>query len=106
MAMQNVFLDFDIISLTYERDGEYTVIPAVSDPIDIFADVTPPPDFKEDGLAWWQIALIVLGVILVVYLIVKVIRGIASGDSGSVNITAYGDVTTDKGRAKSKRKKE
>lgn len=106
MAMQNVFLDFDIISLTYERNGEYTVIPAVSDPIDIFADVTPPPDFEEDGLAWWQIALIVLGVILVVYIIVKVIRGIAGGDKGNVNITAYGDVTTDKGRAKNKRKKE
>ena len=106
MAMQNVFLDFDIISLTYERDGEYTVIPAVSDPIDIFADVTPPPDFEEDGLAWWQIALIVLGVILVVYIIVKIVRGLAGGDNGSVNITAYGDVTTDKARAKSKRKKE
>lgn len=106
MAMQNVFLDFDIISLTYERNGEYTVIPAVSDPIDIFADVTPPPDFKEDGLSWWQILLIVLGVILVVYIIVKIVRSLAGGDSGSVNITAYGDVTTDKGRAKNKRKKE
>lgn len=106
MAMQNVFLDFDIISLTYERNGEYTVIPAVSDPIDIFADVTPPPDFEEDGLAWWQIALIVLGVALAVYIIVKIVRGLAGGYSGSVNITAYGDVTTDKGRAKSKRKKE
>ena len=106
MAMQNVFLDFDIISLTYERNGEYTVIPAVADPIDIFADVTPPPDFEEDGLAWWQIALIVLGVILVVYIIVKIVRGLAGGDNGSVNITAYGDVTTDKARAKSKRKKE
>lgn len=106
MAMQNVFLDFDIISLTYERDGEYTVIPAVADPIDIFADVTPPPDFEEDGLAWWQIALIVLGVALAVYIIVKIVRGLAGGDSGSVNITAYGDVTTDKARVKSKRKKE
>lgn len=106
MAMQNVFLDFDIISLTYERNGEYTVIPAVADPIDIFADVTPPPDFEEDGLSWWQIVLIVLGIVLVVYLIVKVIRGIAGVDKGNVNITAYGDVTTDKGRAKSKRKKE
>ena len=106
MAMQNVFLDFDIISLTYERNGEYTVIPAVADPIDIFADVTPPPDFEEDGLAWWQIVLIVLGVILVVYIIVKIVRGLAGGDNDSVNITAYGDVTTDKGRAKNKRKKE
>lgn len=106
MAMQNVFLDFDIISLTYERNGEYTVIPAVADPIDIFADVTPPPDFEEDGLAWWQIALVVLGVALAVYIIVKIVRGLAGGDSGSVNITAYGDVTTDKGRVKNKRKKE
>lgn len=85
MAMQNVFLDFDIISLTYERNGEYTVIPAVSDPIDIFADVTPPPDFKEDGLAWWQILLIVLGVVLAVYLVYKLIKWI-SGKNTTVTV--------------------
>lgn len=106
MAMQNVFLDFDIISLTYERNGEYTVIPAVADPIDIFADVTPPPDFEEDGLAWWQIALIVLGVALAVYIIVKIVRGLAGGNGGSVNITAYGDVTTKRGRTNHGRRRK
>lgn len=85
MAMQNVFLDFDIISLTYERNGEYTVIPAVSDPIDIFADVTPPPDFEEDGLAWWQILLIVLGVVLAVYLVYKLIKWI-SGKNTTITV--------------------
>lgn len=106
MAMQNVFLDFDIISLTYERNGEYTVIPTVADPIDIFADVTPPPDFEEDGLAWWQIALIVLGVALAVYIIVKIVRGLAGGNGGSVKITAYGDVTTKKGGTKHGRRRK
>ena len=85
MAMQNVFLDFDIISLTYERNGEYTVIPAVSDPIDIFADVTPPPDFEESGLSWWQILLIVLGVVLAVYLVYKIIKWI-SGKNTTVTV--------------------
>lgn len=85
MAMQNVFLDFDIISLTYERYGEYTVIPAVSDPIDIFADVTPPPDFEEEGLAWWQIALVVLVVVLAVYIVYKIIKWI-SGNNMTVTV--------------------
>ena len=87
MSMQNVFLDFDIISLTYERNGVYTVIPVVADPIDIFADVTPPPDFEEeeDGLAWWQILLIVLGVVLAVYLVYKLIKWI-SGNNTTVTV--------------------
>ena len=85
MAMQNVFLDFDIISLTYERNGEYTVIPAVADPIDIFADVTPPSDFEESGLSWWQILLIVLGVVLAVYLVYKIIKWI-SGKNTTVTV--------------------
>lgn len=85
LCMENVFLDFDIIDITFCRDGVYTVIPVVSDPIDIFADVTPPPDFEEDGLAWWQILLIVLGVVLAVYLVYKLIKWI-SGKNTTVTV--------------------
>lgn len=85
LAYMNVFLDFDIIDITFCRDGVYTVIPAVADPIDIFSDVTPPPDFEKYGLAWWQILLIVIGVIVVIYLIYKFI-GWVCGKNKTVTV--------------------
>lgn len=44
---QSVFLDFDVIQLTFNKDGNYTVIPVVADPIDIINAGTPP--VREDG---------------------------------------------------------
>lgn len=63
IAQQTVFFDFDIIDLTFKKDGVYHVIPVVADPIDIVKDFTAP---KEE-LEWWKI---VLGLLLVVLLIV------------------------------------
>ena len=50
-----IYLDFDIISLTYEKAGVNTVIPVVSNPIDIIAGIEPPsnsliPEFEN----WWK----------------------------------------------------
>lgn len=42
VAQQTCFLDFDIISLTFEKEGEVTVLACVADPIEIFNGVTPP----------------------------------------------------------------
>lgn len=41
-AWGSVFLDFDIIQLTFHNDEGYRTIPVVADPINIFPDVTPP----------------------------------------------------------------
>lgn len=41
VAQEPIYLDFDIISLTYEKNGVKTVLPVVSDPIDIIAGVEP-----------------------------------------------------------------
>ena len=68
-AWESVFLDFDIIQLSFQKDGAYTVIPAVSDPIDIVNDITPPV-YIPDGLEWWQILLIVLGIIVGLFLLI------------------------------------
>lgn len=84
LAYMNVFLDFDIIDVTFSMDGVYTVIPVVSDPIDIFSDVTPPPEFSE-GLKWWQALLIILGIILVAYLVVKFV-GWITGRTRTVRV--------------------
>lgn len=73
MSMQNVFLDFDIIDTTFNRDGKYTVIPVVSDPIDIISDITPPSDFKKEsdcnGISLFTILMIILAVLAFVMLL-------------------------------------
>ena len=46
---QSIDLDFDIISLTFNKDGNYTVIAAVSDPINVIAPGDPPADYDDNG---------------------------------------------------------
>ena len=65
VASENVFMDFDIIHLTFNRDGVYKVIPAVSNPIDVVGDISAPLDMDEPDM--W---LIILGVLLVIVLLV------------------------------------
>ena len=76
VARETVFFDFDIIDLTFNKEGVYHVIPAVSSPIDIVNDITPPPA----TLSWWKVFLFCLEVIggiialvLVIWIIVKII---------------------------------
>ena len=66
-AWESVFFDFDVIQLTFNDDGEYYVIPAVSDPIDIVNAITPPVDMDDDN--WWKIILAVLGLIILLILL-------------------------------------
>ncbi len=87
VAQETVFLGFEIIDLTFQdRQGVQTVIPVVSDPIDIVNDVTPPPDIPVedekvtlpdwfggtsplggcgDGLSWDSIVSFVVSLVLV-----------------------------------------
>lgn len=67
VARQSVFFDFDVIDLTFNKEGVYTVIPAVSDPIDIVNDLTSPTDMGKDGLD--ILALIVLMLVLIILLV-------------------------------------
>lgn len=76
IAQESVFFNFDIIQLTFHRDGVYTVIPVVSSPIDIVNDITPPTDHSED--AWWKILIAILILILLVYLLWPVLPQVIS----------------------------
>lgn len=64
MAKETVFLDFDVIQLTFRKDEVYTVIPVVASPIDVIGGITPPS--KWDMSLIWKIIFIVVIVILVV----------------------------------------
>ncbi len=83
MSSETVYLDFDIITLTFARNGIYTVVPVVSNPIDIVGDITPPLENNESWVLqkigvkignwfnswgkWLVTALaIVIGIVLIV----------------------------------------
>ena len=67
MAQEVAYLDFDIISMGYEKDGVVTIIPVVASPIDIIGGVEPGKDIGSNiGL---NIISIILGIVLVVAII-------------------------------------
>ena len=72
VCQETIYLDFDIISLTYTNDGVDTVIPVVSSPQDVISGLIPPlEDPFADGLKWWQILLGLIGLIFIVWLLIK-----------------------------------
>lgn len=73
MAQETVFLNFDIIQLTFNLDGEYTVLGVTSNPIDIIGGITPPMEYE----GWWDrflkiLVAVILG-LLIVIVVIKVI---------------------------------
>ena len=63
VAQQTVFFDFDVIELTFNKDGKYMVIPVVASPIDIIGDFNPPPR-KCD---WLKLLIAIIALILLVW---------------------------------------
>jgi len=64
-AKETIFLDFDIISLTFNDNGTFYTIPVVADPINIINDITPPYELPEiDFLK------LILGLLMLILLIV------------------------------------
>ena len=65
VASESVFFDFDIIQLTFNKEGIYTVIPVVADPIDAIAGITPPVDLPGE-LEWYQVIFALAMIILLI----------------------------------------
>lgn len=80
IAQMWIQLDFDIIDLTFTKDGVVTIIPVIMSPMDIAADAAPPVYTTGDneGLTWWQILLAILLGILVFILLLKFAPGIVT----------------------------
>lgn len=79
VARQSVFFDFDVIDLTFNKDGVYTVIPVVSDPIDIVNDLTSPTDMGDDGQNILALIALILILIVVLVVLMPVLPYIAKG---------------------------
>ena len=81
-AKQSVFLDFDIIQLTFSDEGKLTVVPVVSDPIDIVNPVNPPKDLGNDTLnqilqaigAWGTLILLIVVALVLLYVAGKLLE--------------------------------
>ncbi len=83
IVQESIFFNFDILYLTFNKVGKYTVIPVVSSPIDIYNDITlPSSGFDLLKLIIGLILLIILLVILnstgILPLIVKIIVWVIS----------------------------
>lgn len=69
-AKQSIFFDFNVIQLTFNDNGEYTVIPVVSNPIDIINDITSPTQFPDKNFDLKKLLQIILGGLLLIVLLV------------------------------------
>lgn len=79
IAQESVFFDFDIIQLTFNKEGEYTVIPVVSNPITIVDDVTPPTNIPTSEVQWWRIILALVLLVLLLVLLSPILPHILDG---------------------------
>ena len=65
VVQESIFLNFDIIQLTFNKDGVYTVIPVVNSPIDIYNDITLPKTATD---LWSALLAMLLLVLLLIFL--------------------------------------
>lgn len=66
VARENIYMDFDILDLSFEGDGENIIIPVAASPINVISPLQSPID---DGWPWWVYLLIVLAVLLLLSLL-------------------------------------
>lgn len=107
-AQENVFLNFDVLSLTFKNDdGEYRIFPVVNDPIDIISGIVGPeeqPSFEDEAGDWFDelgkkikeffeksldlmkiigIVIAVVVVVIVIVLIIKLFTGLGGGSKST-----------------------
>ena len=68
LAQENVFLNFDIISLTFNDNGVQHVVPVVMDPVDIISDIVGP--VIPDNDKWQEVLKIIIAILLGMILLV------------------------------------
>ena len=70
VCRESVFLDFDMLEMTFERDGIQTVLPVQMSPINVIGEVQLPDDYNPpDGVPEWVIILIAILILIVVVIL-------------------------------------
>ena len=69
VAQQSVFLDFDIIQLTFAKGAVSTIIPVVMSPLDIINDISTPVDVLEDEKDLLKLLFAILALIVVLVIL-------------------------------------
>lgn len=72
VCQETVYLDFDIISLTYTKDGAKTVIPVVSSPQDVFSMLNPPLEDPADNSL--SIFALIMGAVLLIVILILLLK--------------------------------
>ena len=72
----SVYLDLDVISLTFDNGETEVTLSVVADPIDVGSDGTPALDTTSDKAPWWVYVIIVLLELLVLLLLHFVLKKI------------------------------
>lgn len=130
ICQETVFFNFDVIQLTFNRDGEYRAFAVVSDPVDIVGNLEPPytpgwaddledfgqsvKDFFERIGEWfrtnWKWIVLAVGIVLgliILALVVKLIVGLRGNKtSTTINLIDGSKSGSGKSSVKVKRKKK
>lgn len=101
IASETIFLDFDIIELTFNKDGVYHVIPVVSSPTDVINGFTVP----AQKLEWWKIIIAVIILVICFILLAPILPYIFKG-IWLVICAPFKAIKSVKGRRKAKHKSQ
>lgn len=70
VCRENVFMDFDMLQMTFERNGIQTVLPVQMSPINVIGELQLPDDYNPpDGVPKWVIILIAILILVVVVIL-------------------------------------
>ena len=103
LAQETVFLDFKIIQLTFQSEGEYMVIPVVQNPVNVTPSLTPTPEGEGlfgnfwDSLkslgghvgAWIVLALSIIGGIIILVIFGKLLNLVNGAGNIFIKILLY-----------------
>lgn len=98
VCQEYVYLDFDIIDLTFAKDGVYKNIPNVSDPIDVVSEIEP--DNKGNDI--WELILKIIKIILLILSIIGIVWLVFKG----INLMASMKILLGGNKAKKKKKRK
>ncbi len=107
LASENVYLGFDVISVTFCKEGNYVTIPVVADPIDVVAGLTSPELYRggDSCTGAFVTVLMIIAVIIFAFLLFKVIGWFIKRNKVSTNVTInMSDLMDDSGKTKTKKK--